>query len=58
MKPERAWLVRVGRSCVVRALQFFIPPAVKEPVKYFTRGPAVKYNRWLQQPQGLPFGHD
>lgn len=25
---------------------------------YFTRGPAMRYNRWIQQPQGLPFGKE
>ena len=58
MQLERSWLVRVGRHCNVRCLQFFtVPPSVDKvpPVKFFTRGPAIKYNRWLLQPQGLPF---
>jgi len=56
MKPEKAWLVRVGRSCIVRALEFFTPPPSpdKLPITYFTRGSAIKYNRWIQQPQMLP----
>jgi hypothetical protein len=58
MKPEKAWLVLVGRSCVVRALQFFTPPEEKQPLRYFTRGPAIKYNRWIQQPQGLALSTD
>lgn len=52
---ERAWLVRVGDSCAVRCLQWFRTPAVKPiPQLYFTRGPAVKYNRWLSGQLGLP----
>jgi hypothetical protein len=55
---EKAFLVRVGDNCHTRCLQFF---AVKQPkivvaVKHFKRGPAMKYNRWLANPQGLPFG--
>lgn len=54
---ERAWLVRVGDSCSVRCIQVFRVPAVKvKPRNYFTRGPAIKYNRWLIQPERLPFG--
>jgi hypothetical protein len=54
--PERAWLVRVGDTCQVRCLQFFHVRADKiKPLPYFTRGPAMKYNRWLVQPEGLPF---
>src|SRR5581483_5357392 len=58
MRLERAWLVRVGRSCAVRALQKFRVPAPERklaPVRKFTRGPAVRYNRWLL-PQGRLFG--
>ncbi len=58
MRLERAWLVRVGRSCAVRALQKFRVPAPEHklaPVRKFTRGPAVRYNRWLM-PQGRLFG--
>lgn len=56
---EKAWLVRVGRHCVVRCLQFFrTPPAAEKtpPVKFFSSGPAIRYNRWLRQPEGLHFG--
>lgn len=55
---EKAWLVRVGDSCSVRCLQVFKTPAEKAlPRLIFTRGPAMKYNRWLDGAQGLPF-HD
>jgi hypothetical protein len=50
---ERAWLVRVGDSCVVRALQYFKVVRKDGPVSSFKRGPAIKYNRWLRQPGGL-----
>jgi hypothetical protein len=53
---ERSWFVRVGDTCHVRCLQYFLATERKlEPRRYFERGPAMKYNRWLQQPQGLPF---
>ena len=53
----QSYLVVVGRHCQVRCLQLFAVPASAEkvpPVKTFSRGPAIKYNRWLLQPQGLP----
>ncbi len=53
--PDRAWLVRVGDSSHVRALQYFAIRRRLGPVKAFLRGPAVKYNRWLAQPGALPF---
>ena len=56
MRLDRAWLVRVGDSCAVRCIQVFDTPAVKrKPHNFFTRGPAMKYNRWLQGQTGLPF---
>lgn len=56
---ERGWVVRVGRGCACRALQFFQVPTEKlNPPTHFQRGSAVKYNRWLAQPQGLAFGPD
>lgn len=57
---EKTFLVRVGDNCHVRCLQFFAVRASKDlnPVKYFRRGPAMKYNRWLANPQHLPFGMD
>ena len=57
MRLERAWLVRVGRNCYVRALEIYRTSEAKtEPRRWFRRGPQIRYNRWLQQPQGLPFG--
>jgi hypothetical protein len=58
MRPERAWLVRVGDNCLVRCLQVWRVSAAAEKVwpRRFARGPARKYNRWLAQPAGLPFG--
>ncbi len=47
LSTERAWLVRVGDSCQVRCLQYFRIKRRLGPVKHFTRGPAMKYNRWL-----------
>jgi hypothetical protein len=53
---ERAWLVRVGDSCACRCLQVFRTPAQKTaPRLHFTRGPAIRYNRWLAGNQRLPF---
>jgi hypothetical protein len=56
LQPEKAWLCRPSDCCYVRCLQFFKKTRRIYPqVKVFERGPAVKYNRWLIQPQGLPF---
>jgi len=53
---ERAWLVRVGDSCSVRCIQVFTPPVIKpRPRLWFTRGPAIRYNRWLAGGVSLPF---
>lgn len=53
---ERAWLVRVGDSCAVRCLQVFKTRIEKpRPRLEFTRGPAVRYNRWLAGGCSLPF---
>lgn len=54
---ERSWLVRVGDSCACRCLiQWRVTTKEKPiPVLDFTRGPALKYNRWLHGAQGLPF---
>ena len=55
MRLERAWLVRVGDSCACRCVQVFIVPIEKQkPQLHFTRGPALKYNRWLHGQAGLP----
>jgi hypothetical protein len=53
---ERAWLVRVGDSCACRCIQVFRTPAVKRsPQMWFSRGPAMRYNRWLVGGVSLPF---
>jgi len=53
---ERAWLVRVGDSCACRCIQVFRTKAEKTaPRTYFTRGPAIRYNRWLAGELPLPF---
>lgn len=54
---RESWLVRVGDSCSVRCLQVFAVNGEKtKPRNHFTRGPAMKYNRWLMGQTGLPFG--
>lgn len=55
---EKWWTVIVGNDCYVRQLAYFRPLATKlDPMKvHITRGPAIRYNRWKHQPQGLPFG--
>jgi hypothetical protein len=56
MRLEHAWLVRVGDSCSVRCIQVFRTPCEKrKPHAFFTRGPAIKYNRWLRGELKLPF---
>jgi hypothetical protein len=56
LRLENAWLVRVGDSCACRCVQVFTVPEHK-PIRRprFTRGPAMKYNRWLSGEQRLPF---
>lgn len=54
LAPEKAWLVRVGDSCHVRCLQYFTIRKRYGFETHFKRGPAMKYNRWLAQPQALP----
>lgn len=57
LRLRRAYAVVVGRNAVMRCLQFFdVPENKMEPMRKFSRGPAIKYNRWLAQPQGLAFG--
>lgn len=55
LATEKAYLVRVGDSCNVRCIQYFRIRKKMEPVKRFKRGPQMKYNRWIIQPQHLPF---
>lgn len=55
---SRAWLVRVGDSCACRCIQVFRVNRAKRQrlaTPHFTRGPAIKYNRWLAGQTGLPF---
>ncbi len=53
---ERAWLVRVGRTCAVRCLIVFRRNGARIRLQEkFTRGPAIRYNRWMVQPAGLAF---
>lgn len=57
LRLEQSYLVRVGDYCEVRCLQLLRPVYPKlEPVRHFSAGPAVKYNKWLHQPEHLPFG--
>lgn len=53
---EKAWLVRVGDQCATRSLQIFkvVEPKLP-PLRHFTRGYAIKYNRWLTNNAILPF---
>lgn len=57
MTLRRAWLVRVGDSCSVWCILVFnVPKGPKaKPRNHFTRGPALKYNRWLRGELRLPF---
>lgn len=54
---HRSWLVRVGDSCSVRCVQEFkVRRGPKQkPRNFFTRGPAIRYNRWLAGEMKLPF---
>lgn len=58
LQLRRSWLVRVGDSSRVRCIQeFAVRDGEKHPAAlHFTRGPAVKYNRWLGGNVPLPFG--
>lgn len=54
---QRSWLVRVGDNCAIRCIQVFGVTGWKDvPGRLlFDRGPAMKYNRWILQPERLPF---
>ncbi len=56
MRRERSWLVRVGDSCACRCLiEWRVVRQDKPlPLLNFTRGPALKYRRWLNGNVGLP----
>ncbi len=50
----RSWLIRVGDQCAVRCLQEFgIREPKLPPLEKFTRGPAIRYNRWFRDDQQL-----
>lgn len=53
LQLQKAYLVRVGDSCHVRCIQYFDIISRPGPVNRFERGPAMKYNRWLAQPNSL-----
>jgi hypothetical protein len=59
MQRERSWLIRVGDSCACRCLiEWRVDRERKILPRYprgFSRGPAIKYNRWLFGNVGLPF---
>jgi hypothetical protein len=57
IKLQAAWLVVCGTGCAIRCLQYFSTTEVRarRPTN-FRSGPAIKYNRWMASPQGLPFG--
>src|SRR4029453_3546486 len=57
MKRERSWLIRVGDSCACRCLIEWRVVARDKPLPtmHFTRGPALRYRRWLNGNVGLPF---
>lgn len=56
MSRRRSWLVRVGDSCACRCvIEWRVRNPKKPPMLRFTRGPALKYNRWLVGNVGLPF---
>lgn len=57
LRLDQSWLVRCGDSRVVRCLQVFRKNGkIITPMRRFSRGPMMKYNRWLVQPRSLPFG--
>lgn len=58
MCRERSWLVRVGDTCACRCLIEWRVVARDKPIPVltFTRGPALKYRRWLAGEVSLPFG--
>lgn len=58
MHPEAAWLIRVGDLSYCRCLQVFRPLHGHKNLtwpRHFTRGPAVRYNKWLAGQAPLAF---
>jgi hypothetical protein len=54
---KRGWLVRVSDTAQVRCIQVFTTSADKpRPAPAFTRGPALRYNRWLTPQISLGLG--
>jgi hypothetical protein len=52
---DRWWTVIIGNDCNIRQLAYFRPGEhKKEPNRFVTRGPAMKYNRWRAGQRGLP----
>jgi hypothetical protein len=48
LRLERSYMVRVAQYAELRALQFLRPTLPKwKPATHFSRGPQIKYNRWL-----------
>jgi hypothetical protein len=60
LRRERSWLIRVGDSCACRCLiEWRVTNQAKVvPRLEFTRGPALKYRRWLHGNVGLPFSSE
>jgi hypothetical protein len=58
LRLRHSYFVRVADYAEIRCLQFLKPVAPKKfgPPTRFTKGPAVKYNRWLLGNRLLPFG--
>ncbi len=54
LKTERAWLVKVSNNCYVRCLIYFRVAKVPVWSWFCSRGPGIRYNRWIAQPAGLP----
>src|SRR5262245_42703924 len=57
MQRERSWLIRVGDSCSIRCLiewrVLATEKSIPDPTR-FTRGPALRYHRWIYGAQRLP----
>jgi hypothetical protein len=57
LRLRHSYFVRVGDYAEVRCLQLLNPVKPKRftPPIHFSRGPAIKYNRWLAGNMVLPF---
>lgn len=59
LEPLQTWLIRVGDFHQCRCLQVFRPLHGRKKLawpRHFTRGPAVRYNKWLAGQTPLAFG--